>query len=135
MIYLLDSNTCITYLRKPHGPLAQKILVTPPDDLALSAVTVTELYRGAYMSAQVVDNLAKVNAFVGRFTILPLDMHAGEIAGRIDAHLAKQGQRIGPYDTLIAAIALANNLTLVTHNTQEFGRVIGLRLVDWEATP
>jgi tRNA(fMet)-specific endonuclease VapC len=135
MIYLLDSNTCIAYLRKPLGPLAQRILATPPNDLALSAVTVVELHRGAYLSAQVVDNLAKVNAFVTRFIVLPLDTRAGEIAGRVDAELAKQGQRIGPYDTLIAAIALANDLTLVTHNTGEFGRIAGLRLADWEATP
>lgn len=39
---------------------------------------------------------------------------------------------IGPYDLLIAAIALANNLTLVTHNTNEFSRVPGLVIEDWE---
>lgn len=40
---------------------------------------------------------------------------------------------IGPYDLQIAAIALANDLTLVTHNTREFARVPDLRLEDWEA--
>jgi tRNA(fMet)-specific endonuclease VapC len=42
------------------------------------------------------------------------------------------GQLIGPYDTMIAAIALANNLTLVTHNTSEFSRIANLVLEDWE---
>jgi tRNA(fMet)-specific endonuclease VapC len=91
MIYLLDSNTCIAYLRRPLGTLAQKILSTPPDDLALSAVTVVELHRGAYLSAQATDNLAKVNVFVGRFTVLSLDTRAAEIAGRVDGELARQG--------------------------------------------
>jgi tRNA(fMet)-specific endonuclease VapC len=49
--------------------------------------------------------------------------------------LDAQGTPIGPYDLQIAAIALAHNLTLVTHNTREFGRVSGLVLEDWEATP
>ena len=76
-----------------------------------------------------------MQTFVDRFTALPLDSAAAEIAGRVDANLARQGLRIGPYDTRIAAITLANDLTLITHNTREFSRVVGLRLLDWEATP
>ena len=66
---------------------------------------------------------------------MPLDLPAAEIAGRIDADLMARGLRIGPYDTLIAAVALAHGLTLVTHNTAEFSRSAGLRLEDWETTP
>lgn len=51
------------------------------------------------------------------------------------AALSKKGAGpIGPNDMLIAAIALANDLTLVTHNTAEFSRVPGLSLEDWEKT-
>ena len=39
---------------------------------------------------------------------------------------------IGPYDLLIAAIVLANNLIVITHNTGEFGRVAGLQIEDRE---
>ncbi len=42
------------------------------------------------------------------------------------------GQVIGPYGMQIAAIALANTCTLVTHNTSEFNRVPGLVVEDWE---
>ncbi|WP_442921628.1 PIN domain-containing protein [Microcoleus sp. Aus8_D2] len=52
--------------------------------------------------------------------------------GEIRAQLAASGTPIGPNDLLIASIALANNLILVTHNTREFSRVEGLRLEDWE---
>lgn len=135
MIYLLDSNTCVAYLRKPLAVIAHKLLATPPTDVALSAITAVELYRGAHLSAKVAENLAKVATLISRFTTLPLDTPTAEIAGRIDAELARQGLRIGPYDALIAAIALAHDLTLVTHNTREFGRVAGLRLEDWEAAP
>ena len=55
------------------------------------------------------------------------------LAGQIRAKLASVGTPIGSYDLQIAAIALANNLILVTHNTREFERVDGLQIEDWEA--
>ena len=134
MIYLLDTNTCIVYLRVPQSSVAQKLATLAPTDIALSTVTAFELSRGAYRSIQVAHNLAQVNSFVGRFQCLPFDITVADVAGQIDADLMARGQRIGPYDTLIAATALAHNLVLVTHNTNEFSRVSGLRLEDWEAT-
>ena len=45
--------------------------------------------------------------------------------------LAGGGTLIGPNDLLIASIAFANGLILVTNNTSEFSRVPGLKLGDW----
>jgi tRNA(fMet)-specific endonuclease VapC len=64
---------------------------------------------------------------------LPFDDRAAEVYGRIRAHLTATGMAIGPNDLMIAAIALANGLTLVTHNTAEFSRVPGLTIEDWQA--
>lgn len=58
---------------------------------------------------------------------------AAEQYGRLRASLEKQGALIGPYDLLIVSIALANNVTLVTHSTDEFKRVPGLKMEDWQA--
>ena len=63
---------------------------------------------------------------------LPFDDDAAEAYGQIRAKLEKIGKPIGPNDFLIAAIAVANDVRLVTHNTGEFSRVQGLRIVDWE---
>jgi tRNA(fMet)-specific endonuclease VapC len=60
------------------------------------------------------------------------DDAAAEHYVRIRADLAAKGRPIGPNDLMIAAIALANRFTLVTHNTREFGRVAGLIVEDWE---
>ena len=68
-----------------------------------------------------------------QFVSLPFDDAAAEVYGRIRAALEAAGTLIGPYDLQIAAIALANDLTLITHNIREFGRVAGLRIEDWEA--
>lgn len=69
---------------------------------------------------------------MNRFTSLPFDDIAAERFGDIRSYLADLGTPIGPYDLQIAAIALANNLILVTHNVDEFSRVEGLQLEDWE---
>jgi predicted nucleic acid-binding protein len=60
------------------------------------------------------------------------DDTAAEFYAQIRAYLANSGTLIGPNDLQIAAIALANNLILVTHNSAEFGRVQNLRMEDWE---
>jgi tRNA(fMet)-specific endonuclease VapC len=46
--------------------------------------------------------------------------------------LEVNGEVIGPNDLMIAAISLANNLTLVTHNTAEFRRITTLKIDDWQ---
>lgn len=70
--------------------------------------------------------------FFNEFVSLPFDGQAAAIGGSIRALLAASGTPIGPFDLQIAAIALANELILITHNTREFSRVSGLRLDDWE---
>jgi tRNA(fMet)-specific endonuclease VapC len=128
MIYLLDTNACISYVRAPLSRVAQKLAATQPDAIAISAITVVELVRGAYRSVRVQENLDHVQAVVAQFTCLPLDHMVAIHAGRIDAELTARGLRIGPYDTLITATALAHDLTLVTHNTGEFSRVGGCKI-------
>ena len=51
--------------------------------------------------------------------------------GRFRAQLAASGTPIGAYDVMIAAQGVARNLTVVTHNTDEFSRIPGIRLEDW----
>lgn len=70
--------------------------------------------------------------FLNQFKSLPFDDNAALRFGEIRAELASKGTPIGPYDLQIAAIALANNLTLVTHNTKEFNRISNLKIEGWE---
>jgi tRNA(fMet)-specific endonuclease VapC len=95
-------------------------------------VVKAELFYGAAKSSNPAKVLAEQKKFLNQFTSLPFDDRAATEYGRIRAHLARRGTPIGPNDLLIAAIALANNATLVTHNTAEFNRVPGLTLTDWE---
>jgi tRNA(fMet)-specific endonuclease VapC len=77
--------------------------------------------------------LQRLAEFFAPIRSLPFDDAAAHAYGGIRSELQSAGIIIGPYDLMIAAIALANDLTVVTHNTAEFGRVPGLAIEDWQA--
>jgi tRNA(fMet)-specific endonuclease VapC len=64
------------------------------------------------------------------FQVLPFDEPA---AIEFDS-LRSQGVRVGTMDLRIAAIAVSNDLTVLTRNTVDFQRVPGLRVEDWTLT-
>ena len=130
--FLLDTNTCIEYLRKRNATVIANIRSRPPSELRLCSMVVAELYFGAYKQRHNPTNFTLLATFLPLFASLPFDDPAAEVYGQIRADLEAKGTPIGPNDTIIAAIALANDLTLVTHNTAEFSRVVGLKLVDWQ---
>ena len=90
--------------------------------------------RGAERSgtAHRAKNLQTLAQLRSRCISLPFDDQAAEAYGRIRAYLTSAGQVIGANDMLIAAIALANSSTMVTHNTAEFIRVPGMFIEDWQ---
>jgi tRNA(fMet)-specific endonuclease VapC len=92
------------------------------------------LAYGAFKSRNPDLTYRKQNDFITLFVSLPFDDASALIFGRLKAQLELTGEMIGIKDLQIAAIALANDLTLVTHNTTEFGRVTGLQIEDWELT-
>jgi len=130
--YLLDTNACISYLNNPLSLVRGRLQNLLPIDVVLCSVVEAELYFGVMKSARVVENMEKLKIFLRQFESLPFDSIAASEFGSIRALLANLGAPIGPYDLEIAAIARANSLTLVTHNTREFQRVPGLLFVDWE---
>ncbi len=135
MIYLLDTNVCIRYLNGYSRQVVQRLQSLPVEQVAVCSVVKAELFYGAMKSQTPAKSLAKQQAFLQPFQSLPFDDQAAEHYGRIRANLTVKGSPIGPNDFMIAAIALANNAILVTHNLGEFGRVSGLKLEDWEGQP
>ncbi|WP_445637928.1 type II toxin-antitoxin system VapC family toxin [Nostoc sp. DSM 114161] len=132
MIYLLDTNACIIYLNGRNLSLRRRLESHSDLNIVVCSTVKAELFYGAKRSNNPTRNLALQKEFLNRFISLPFDDIAAEIFGDIRSHLANLGTPIGPYDLQIAAIALANNLILVTHNVDEFSRVPGLQFEDWE---
>jgi tRNA(fMet)-specific endonuclease VapC len=132
MIYLLDSNAWIGLLRQREPKLLARVQREPPGNIVLCSVVVGELLFGARRSRNPPAALSQVRMFCAPYVSLPFDDRAADEYSIIRALLTTLGQLIGQNDLLIAAIALANGLTLVTHNTAEFSRVPQLLLEDWQ---
>jgi tRNA(fMet)-specific endonuclease VapC len=132
MRYLLDANVVIGLLNDATSKLAQRARREKPADIAISAIVAHELFYGAFKSRRATQNVALIDSL--QFVVLEFDKEDARQAGEVRALLASRGAPIGPYDVLIAGQAKARNLTLVTHNTDEFGRVPGLRFDDWQAS-
>ena len=132
MKYLLDSNTCIVYLKQADSGVRRRLERQSPQDIVVCSVVKAELFYGAKKSKKAEENLAKQRKFFSHFLSLPFDDAGAEIYGDIRADLETKGTPIGAYDLQIAAIALANSLILVTHNTREFSRIRDLMIEDWE---
>ncbi|HSG39824.1 MAG TPA: type II toxin-antitoxin system VapC family toxin [Thermoanaerobaculia bacterium] len=132
MSYLLDTNSWIRFLNRRSEAVRRRLEALRPEEVAICSVVKAELFYGAAKSARPVENLARIRS-LDRFVSLPFDDAAAQHYGAIRARLERAGKVIGPNDLLIAAIALAHQATLVTHNTREFGRIEELRLEDWES--
>jgi tRNA(fMet)-specific endonuclease VapC len=131
--YLLDTNICIRYLNRRIPSVIARFHATPEEEIVVCSVVRAELLSGALKSQDVARTLVRQRAFIERFISLPFDDSAAEFYAHIRANLERGGTPIGSNDMLIAAIAMANELTVVTHNTREFGRIAGLKIDDWEA--
>jgi tRNA(fMet)-specific endonuclease VapC len=133
MSFLLDTNAFVDHLRYgPKSKVTARMLAFPPGSIYLCSVVLGELIFGAVRSANEAANRGRIAVLSTHFVSLPFDGSAAEEYGRLRAHLTTAGQLIGANDMMIAAIALANGLTMVSHNTAEYGRVPGLSLEDWQ---
>lgn len=132
MRYLLDTNVCIHYLNQSNLLLKQKFAAVQDQDKVVCSIVRAELFYGAYKSQRRQANLASLNSFLTYLPSLAFDDASAEIYGQARAELAQRGSPIGHHDLQIAAIALANHLTVITHNVSEFSRVPNLLWEDWE---
>ena len=131
-MFLLDTNICIHLLNGRCRSVHDKFREVTPSQIVLCSVVKAELIYGARYSSKVEANLQLLNQFFAPLNSLSFDDRAAEEYGVIRADLSRQGNIIGPNDLLIASIAKAFDVTLVTNNTNEFSRITGLRIVDWQ---
>lgn len=134
MNYLLDTNACIALINGAPRKMRTNFVkaIRTGSSLATSSIVVHELWYGVAKSSLVAQNARALAAFLSRdVAVLDFSEKDAQAAGEIRAELERRGKRIGEYDTLIAGQAYARNLTVVTANTREFGRVKGLVVEDW----
>jgi tRNA(fMet)-specific endonuclease VapC len=132
MKYLLDTNVCIKILKGNSDSISRRISSIKNKDIVISSIVRYELFYGAYKSNKKEETLSVLRDFLDCFEDACFDETISDLCGRLRADLDMAGTPIGPYDLQIGAIALANNLTLVTHNIKEFSRIPDLKIEDWE---
>ncbi len=134
MNFLLDTNAVVALLRNKPTSVRERYRAAEAagDYLALSSVVLFELWYGVAKSSQVPENSERLRILLsGDLDLLDFDDEDARTAGQVRAALEKAGTPIGAYDVLIAGQALRRGLTVVTANTSEFGRVVGLSWHDW----
>lgn len=128
--YLLDTNICIYVIkRRPIEVLAK--FNDAAGHLAISSITLAELFHGVEKSQYVSKNLKAVEDFCSRLDVIDYDVNAAAHYGEIRANLEKKGLVIGVNDLHIAGHARSLGLMLISNNLKEFNRVEGLRVQNW----
>ncbi|MFZ1389843.1 MAG: type II toxin-antitoxin system VapC family toxin [Thiolinea sp.] len=133
MKYLLDTNICIYMIKEKPPEVLARFTALKPSQVYISAISVFELYFGVEKSQASKRNLAALEQFLRPMNVLDFTPKEAKQAAKIRADLQRKVTPIGAYDIQIAATALAQGLTVVTNNTSEFKRVVGLKLENWVA--
>jgi tRNA(fMet)-specific endonuclease VapC len=128
--FVLDTNTVIDYF-KGRGKVAERLLAVPPREIALPAIAAYGVWVGVLSSQNAKRREAQYELFLSVVDVIAFDAAISRQAAQVRSALERRGESIGPLETLIAATALAYGGTLVTRNTDEFGRVAGLKVVNW----
>ena len=130
MRFLLDTNIVSDLIRNPQGRIAERIRKVGEANICTSIVVAAELRYGAAKKASP-KLTERVEVVLGAIDAVVFEAPADEIYGSIRTQLESVGTPIGGNDLIIAAQAMALDITLVTDNEQEFSRVEGLRVENW----
>lgn len=130
-MYLLDTNI-VSYWMRGDPMVIARIKACAPSNLSLSAVTLAEILYGIEKSpVRKKERRLKIKKISSLLGVYPFDEAAAERYAVIRAQLERAGEMISERDVQIAAIAMGNRLTVVTHNVREFRRIDKLNVEDW----
>lgn len=97
--------------------------------LAVSFMTVAELYQWAAMHSWGEQRLQKLKQALTAYWVIRVDLELCQRWGKLRSERKAIGRPISPQDAWIAATALRHDLALVTHNSRDYAEINGLRLL------
>lgn len=121
---IADTDALVDFV-EGAGAAAQVDELLSKGNLATTAVNVYELFRGCESD----DERAELRRALRGVRVYPVNAPAAKRAAEVDRELARRGAGIGERDTLIAGVALATGLPLLTGNADHFRRVAGVRVL------
>jgi len=129
--YLLDTNICIYIINKRPPEVFDRFRRIKLMQLHIPTIVIFELYFGLEKNQSHRRNASFLENFIAPLTVTGFSVEAAKCAAKIRYQLRKKGTPIGAYDIQIAAIAMTEDLVLLTNNTKEFERIEGLKLENW----
>ncbi len=129
-LYMLDTDS-VSYALRGEGHVGERLREQRPSAVCISSITLAELRYGAE-NRKSTKLHRLIAAFTNAVSVAPFDEDSALAFGKIASKLIAKGKPIGNYDTLIAAHALALELTLVTNNEKHFRQVDGLKVANWK---
>jgi tRNA(fMet)-specific endonuclease VapC len=126
---MLDTNMCIYLMKNQPEAVARRFADCVVGDVVMSAITYAELQFGVSVCAQPERESQHLDALIGLIQVMPFDTAAGRAYG--PARLTTREKNSDHLDKLIAAHALALDITLVTNNERDFAAYAGLRVENW----
>ena len=131
MIYLLDTNICIYIIKNKYIEIAKKISKVGIENISVSSITIAEMEYGIAKSSRPQEAESKLYEFLVPFTIVDFNTNSARYYGKIRNELNAKGTPIGSMDLMIASIAMASEMKIVTNNVKEFERIPGLQIENW----
>jgi len=125
--YLVDSDWAIHWLNG-HAAIGHRLEEIRPQGLALSVVSLAELYEGVYHSTNPEPNERQLHAFLAGLTLLDIDRETCQFFGRERGRLRAARTLVADFDLLIGATAVRHDLTLLSNNRRHFDLIQGLRV-------
>ncbi len=129
-MYCLDSNI-VALIFRGDEKLREKASSVGPDSVSITTIALCELFKGAYKSSRAEENINLIHDVLKNYKLLSLDIKSSEIYGMDFIKLEKMGKPTQVLDLMIASIAKANNLILVTKNKKHFENIQSLKIEEW----
>jgi predicted nucleic acid-binding protein len=129
MSFLLDTNIISDHLKRPSRSFHR--FIQHSGQLAVTTIVLGELYAWAYGRSDPTTILGPLEDLVSQMEILPFDTESAREFGKLRVLLPRIGMTVDSVDLMIASVALAHDLTLVTDNTKHFESIPGLQHVNW----
>lgn len=128
MRYLADTDWVIHYLNG-HAQIVARIQDLIPQGIALSVISLAELYEGVFYSRDPQKSEEALQDFLLGIELVGIDEEITRVFGRVRGKLRGEGKTVGDFDLLIGATALHLGLTLLTNNRRHFDLIENLQMI------
>jgi len=132
--YLVDTDWVVHYL-KGRQPFVERLQSLQEQGLAISVITLGELYEGVYGASEPEKKEQGLKDFLQGVTVLGLDEETCRIFGKERRRLRRTGSLPGDMDLFIGATALQHHLTVLTNNRNHFERIENLHIESLASSP